>query len=145
MITTNQNLGRMDRRITLRYPLVAKSATGAVTESWVEVDPVWAQWLPSGSREFIAAQARNAETTGILRIRHRIDVAATWRLLKGDDLFKLTGDPIEVGRREYLDLPVAALNQSPGTALSLLQLEGTAGTALLLLEDDTPLELEPAA
>jgi SPP1 family predicted phage head-tail adaptor len=120
----------MDRRITLRYPVNARGADGSVVPEWIEVVTLWAQWLPASSREFMAAQARNSETTGILRIRHRIDVAADWRVVKGDDLFKLTGDPLEVGRREYLDLPVASLNQSPGAALSVRMLHD--GTPRLL-------------
>lgn len=139
---TASNPARLDRRLTLRYPLIERSATGAAVETWVEGVSVWAEWLPASSREFIAAQARNAETTGVFRIRHRVDVGATWRVVHGDDLFKLTGDPLEVGRRDYLDLPVASLNQSPGSARAVRMLHD--GSARLL-HDGSPALLHNAA
>lgn len=146
MITAaSVNPARLDRRITLQYSLPTRNAMGESVAGWVEAATVWAGWLKRESREFIAAQTRNAETTGVLRIRHRTDVAATWRIVAGDDVFEVLGDPIEEGRREYLLLSVRALNQSPSDALSVLILEGTDSTALLLLEDGAPLQLEPAA
>jgi SPP1 family predicted phage head-tail adaptor len=144
MITApSVNPGRLDRRLTLLAPLPTRSATGAILPAWVDSGTVWGQWLPANSREFISAQARHAETTGVFRIRHRSDIQATWAIATSNDFFRLAGDPIELGRREYLDLPVRAINQSPGDIIfSVLLLEGAAAPELLLLEDDTPLQLE---
>lgn len=139
------NPGRLDRRISLRYPLATRDEMGASVEQWVESATVWGGWVQRNSREFIAALARNAETTGVLRIRHRTDVQATWRLVSGDDLFALSGDPIEEGRREYILLAVRALNQSPGDALSVEVLHGDDSSAIVLLHDGTPQLLNPAA
>lgn len=138
------NPGRLDRRISLRSPLQSKSATGAVTNSWVDAGSVWASWLPQSGREFAAAQARHSEATGVFRIRHRTDIDPTWQIVNGDDLFGVVA-VMEVGRREYIDLIVKATDQSPGSSLSVLQLEGTAGSEFLLLEDSTPLLTESAA
>lgn len=132
----------MDRRIALRYPVTGRGPDGAALIQWVELGSIWAQWLGGGSRELVAAQARHAETTGILRIRHRGDIGATWRVVKGDDLFELTGDPMEIGRREYLDLPVRALDQSPESALSVRLLHD--GTTVLL-HDGSVEPLHPPA
>lgn len=111
----SQNPGRMDRRITLRYPVASRNAAGESINQWVEVSPIWANWLPQGGREFRSAQARHADVTGIFRIRHRTDVDQTWRLLHGDDLFEVIV-PEVVGRRDYLDLICRAIDQTPGYA-----------------------------
>ena len=139
------NPGKLDRRVALRWPLPARSESGESADTWVDGATVWAQWLPASSREFMAAKARHAETTGIFRIRHRSDVTAAWRLVHSGDLFKLAGDPIEIGRREYLDLPVAALDQSPGLGLNVRLLHGDDAGALRLLHDGTPVLLHDAA
>ena len=122
MITMSLNPGKLDRRIILRAPDHSRTPSGEDIVTWIEVQTIWAAWLSRDSDEFIAAQARNAETTGVVRIRHRIDITAQWQFTMGDDVFEVIGDPVEVGRREYLDLPVRALNQSPGDALSVCQL-----------------------
>jgi SPP1 family predicted phage head-tail adaptor len=110
----------------------------------VEAGSVWASWLPQSGREFTAAQARHSEATGIFRIRHRTDLDPTWQIVQGDDLFGIVA-VLEVGRREYLDLIVKATDQSPGSSLSVLQLEGTDAASFLLLEDSTPLLMEAAS
>lgn len=138
------NPGRLDRRIALLWPLATRNAIGESVDAWVEGATVAANWLPASSREFQAAKARHSETSGVFRIRFRQDISSAWRLLHGDDLFKLTGDPIEVGRREFLDLPVAALDQSPASALSVRLLHGDS-EAIRLLHDDSAVLLHPAA
>lgn len=144
MITTAAiNPGKFDRRLTLRYPLATRDAIGASIDTWVDALTVWGSWLPTNGREFIAAQARYAQSSGIFRIRHRTDIDTTWRVVKGDDLFKIVVVQ-EIGRREYLDLIVEATNQTPGSGLTVLLLEGSDGTAVLQLEDATPLLLESA-
>lgn len=110
------NPGKLDRRIALRYPRETQSGTGAITKVWVQGARLWAQWLPTGGREFTAAQARHAEATGVIRIRYRTDLDATWQLRLGDDVFEILALQ-EVGRRDYLDLTVRALDQSPATNL----------------------------
>lgn len=143
MISFN-NPGRLDRRIQLLAPTTARNSIGEEITTYVEAATVWAQWLPQSSREFIAAQARHAETTGIFRIRHRNFLGAQYRVQLGDDVFTLTGDPIEVGRRDFLDLPVAALDQSPSDPLSARLLHDGLGS-FRLLHDDTPAVLHSAA
>jgi SPP1 family predicted phage head-tail adaptor len=141
MITSAaQNPGKMDRRIILRYPFTGRDSEGGVTTEWIEASTVWAAWLPQGSREFMAAQALHAEATGVFRIRHRSDIDSTWRAVKGDDLFEIIG-VTEIGRREYLDLAVRALDQTTGSALRVRLLHD--GSARLL-HDSTPVLLHAA-
>lgn len=104
------NPGKLDRRATLLARLTSRNVMGEAVESWAAVDTVWAGWLQRNSREFLAALARHSETTGVLRLRYRADIDATWRLLIDGRTHELIGDPIELGRREYLDLSLRVLN-----------------------------------
>ena len=138
-----QNASRMDRRISLRYPIRSRLAAGGVAETWVEVGGVWAQWLPRSSREFYAAQAKMSDATGVFVIRHRTDIDHTWRIVNGDDLFEVIGVE-EVGRRDALNVTARALNQTPGSAPSVLNPHDGADS-FVALHDGQPVALHPAA
>ena len=117
------SIGRLDRRVTLRYPTSVRDTDGGEIPAWVAVAPVWCAHLNWNSREFQAAQARHGELTGLWRIRYRSDVLATWRITdSASALYTLAGEPIEVGRREYLDLPVRLLDRTGQDAATTLLL-----------------------
>ena len=108
------NPGRMDKRAALRYPVPARDAAGAEVAAFTAADlnpVVWAAWLSRSSRDFIAAAARHSELAGVLRIRWRADVAAGWRVQIDSLNYRLLADPVEVGRREYLDLALSLVDR----------------------------------
>ncbi|MBK8477789.1 MAG: phage head closure protein [Opitutaceae bacterium] len=74
------NPGTLDRWTSLRRLETTIDSIGGVVCGWTHVAFVWAQKLPEKGREFTAAQSRIAEAVGVLRIRYRSDVAATWRV-----------------------------------------------------------------
>lgn len=135
------NPGRMDRRITLRYPLKTQSATGTPLKEWVDVATVWASWLPQGGREVMTAKARHALSSGVFRIRFIDGLSTEWQVVNGDNLFDLTAAE-EIGRAEYLDLIVTATNAKPGSALSFCTLHDG---SYELLHDGSYCQLHPAA
>ena len=138
------NRGKMDRRVTLRFSVPVRNATGESTDVWVNSRTVWAQWLPQSGREFYAALARNSEITGIFRMAYFADVESRWQLIYGDDLFEVVYVQ-EVGRKDYIDVIVRAVNQTVGEAsLDVLLLETAAAEFMLLEDDSSPLTLEPA-
>lgn len=101
-----QNFGRLDRLITPRYPALSRGVAGGVSWLWASSGvQSWARWLPQAGREYVAAASRHTDLTGILRIRYRSDIAATWRVLLDGVLYDIVGI-VEVGRRSYLDLIV---------------------------------------
>ncbi len=112
MITANQNIGRMDRRIELRYPVETRDTDGGVLKGWAALDPVWAAFTPNTGRERFAAQAQFAEADAVFRIRHRTGIQATWRIIHDDAVYEVIAPPVEVGRREYIDIACTAIEQS---------------------------------
>ena len=110
MITApSMNPGRLDRRIALRYPVETRDAGGGVVTAWVQSALVWAQWSPQSGREIQQAGQKLALAVGTFRVRYRATIVATWRILFGSDVYELAAPPVEVGRREYMDLVVRAL------------------------------------
>jgi SPP1 family predicted phage head-tail adaptor len=106
MALVAQNFGTFDRLITPRYPAISRGTMGGVSWLWASSGvQSWAKWLPQSGREFVAAASRHTDLTGILRIRYRNDIAATWRVLLGGVLYDVTA-VLEVGRKSYLDLLV---------------------------------------
>ena len=98
------NPGKLDRRVSLRQLELAIDSIGGFVSSWPHLSYVWAQWLPQMGREFIAAQTRIAEAVGVLRIRYRADILATWRVVVDGVAYEVAGPPVQVGRRTFLDL-----------------------------------------
>ena len=101
----------MDRRIVLLSPLESRDAGGGVVTSWVNVGTFWAQFLPQTGREIQQAAQKLAIAVATFRIRYR-QAAATWRVMLGDAVYELIAPPVEVGRREYLDLVCQALDRT---------------------------------
>jgi len=76
-------IGLMDQRITLQSRSVAIDAVGQETITWTTVAEVWAEVTQIRGRELFAAAGTVYENSTRIRIRHRTDVAATWRVVWG--------------------------------------------------------------
>lgn len=126
------------------YSVITRDAAGGEVIEWVNADTVWASKQPVSGKKMYAGEGKHFEVSLLYRIRHRLDVAAGWRLQHGDDIFEII-DPSEVGRRQFLDLAISGIDQDAGSALDVLLLEGTGADVYLQLEDETPLLLEAAA
>lgn len=106
------NAGRLDRVITLQFATSAQSASGEESVDWdaVTAETVMAQWLPAGTKESWQAQQRLEGTIeGVYRIYWRDDIdPATTRIVDENGRIFDVRPPIEIGRREGLDIPVTA-------------------------------------
>lgn len=65
----------------LRHRLIFQLKTetntfGSISTTWTDSITLWGAYEPVNSREFPAAQKRNAETTARFRIRYRADIMA---------------------------------------------------------------------
>lgn len=99
------NPGKFNHYVSLLRLDTSLDAMGGVVKSWTFIANVWAQWLPTNGREFIAAQTRIAEAAGMLRINYRSDVDATWRVVVDGVTFEIAAPPLWAdGQKRYLDL-----------------------------------------
>lgn len=119
---------KFDRRVTIQEARRTRDASGGWADTWSDVVTVWAgKRFLSGARLY-AAESRNYLAELAYRIRHRHDIRPGMRLIAGDDVFEILV-PIEIERRQYLDLPVRGLNQTPGSSAAWL--DAGDGTTLL--------------
>jgi len=106
--------GTLRHRVTLQSNIkVQDPATGYMTQSWTDVAKVRAAVAPLSAREFIAAQAMQADVTTRITIRYRAGVTAAMRILHDGKTYNITGVlPDAKSGREYLTLPCTELPAS---------------------------------
>lgn len=101
--------GRLDRRVMLQRPLDQQDGSGAVTQTWFDAGEVWAARRDLRGREFVAAQAEQAEVETLYTIRHMPGAVPTplWRLIDGGRVYDIRS-VAEIGRREGYELRCTA-------------------------------------
>lgn len=99
--------GKLRHRIMLQHKVsVQDQLTGAVNPEWRDLKKVWADVVPLSAREFIAAQATQAEITTRITIRYRAGLTNANRIVFRDRIYNIEGVlPDAVSGREYLTLP----------------------------------------
>lgn len=100
----------LNKLVTLQKKSVTRDAMGGEVVTWADQAEVWAAIEPLAARELFAAQQIHPELTVRIRIRHRADVAAEWRVKYGTRIFPIIGPPID-RRLENVEL---TLNCSEG-------------------------------
>ncbi len=100
MLTTFLDAGQLNQRLVLEQPVETGDASGGVIVTWQEVTSLWASLEPAGAALRNLAQQSTETVTHRISIRHRTDVASSWRFRKGTRTFKIitVHDPDETGR-----------------------------------------------
>lgn len=104
--------GRLDRLITIQSFTKAVDAFHQPIETWANLDTnptVWAERRDLRGREYFQAQQVNAEVTAIYRLRWRGDLTTQMRIVDSGVTYEIVSPPIEIGRREGLELMVKAV------------------------------------
>lgn len=103
----SRNPGRMDRRIDLWYPIITRTVTGGVIESFAALSSIPCSVVNSSrsrGAEFQAAEALQVEGYTVFTTRYRSDITSHWRVYYVGRLFALVANPIEMDRRRYQEL-----------------------------------------
>lgn len=98
-------IGTLDRRVQLHAPVVGRDEQfGSEVTTYPVTATVWGRVVERDAGEAITPDRRVIKRGITVRIRYRSDVQSTWRCTIGGRQMAFTGAPIEVGRRQYLDL-----------------------------------------
>lgn len=99
--------GKLRHRITLQKPVKVQDTTsGEMIDTWQDVSNLWAEVSPLSAREFVAAQAMQNAVTTRIKIRHRQDISAKYRILFRGKIYNVEGVlPDPDSGLEYLTLP----------------------------------------
>jgi len=103
--------GTLRHRCTLqRKQQTQNPQTGAMVTTWVTEATVWAAVEPLSAREFVAAQAVQANVSVRITVRYRPGITSAMRLLHDGKVYGITGVLADKDSgREYLTLPCAEL------------------------------------
>jgi SPP1 family predicted phage head-tail adaptor len=124
--------GDLNRRIRFQRPVEAEGFKSAGKTEWQDVATVWAQvqdMLPSRGERMVA-ELQIALRPARVRVRYRSDITADMRILTGgtviddqgnpvwrtDRIMQIVTPPIELGRREGLEMMAQDYSTSGGAA-----------------------------
>lgn len=100
--------GDLDRRITFqRRTGTQDGATGAYTYAWSNIataPTVWAQVQDVLRAERIDSSISMAERPARIRCRYRSDITSDMRVLYNGRTLRIASGPVELGRREGLEM-----------------------------------------
>jgi SPP1 family predicted phage head-tail adaptor len=86
----------LSERITLLRPVYTQDSAGDTQTTWVDEGEIWAQILDRPQQEGLLYGAIRPRRQWHIRIRHRSDISADWRVrFEGEDLsiISLENDP----------------------------------------------------
>lgn len=115
--------GKLDKRLRIeRKQIVQDPDYGTETITWVPLSTaaVWGQVqevLPSKSTESQALDIVLAERPARLRLRYRNDITADMRIVhlgRGSRILKIVTPPVEVGKRQWIEIMVADYSTEGG-------------------------------
>ena len=73
-------VGELGHRVILQQQTLSRDGFQENVATWTDVARVWAAVEPNAGRRYFEALQANAEVSGVVRIRYRIDIDPTWRL-----------------------------------------------------------------
>ena len=126
--------GLLDRRVRLQRPSSLGVDGDPRKVTWSTVATVWAGRMDKLTSEKYVAPSELSEAEAVYRIRHRIDITPTWRLVDGD--FRWDIESVAEGRGRYQELMLLVTRDDPrGDVVTI----GAPGVEELLWGSD-PLE-----
>lgn len=78
--------GSLRHKVTLQKPVETQNAYGEPEQRWQTVSSnIWASISPLRGREYLTAQQMTSEIDAKICLRHRTDVTAKMKIVKGTD------------------------------------------------------------
>ena len=108
MTVVTFNPGELRTLITLQYPTVTKDSGGAQKAGYtnaVENPVVLARWINAHGEESAAEAVKSVQRATVI-IRQRIDIDATWRVLKDGVAWYVISVDLIRGENRWLELVV---------------------------------------
>ena len=97
-------IGDLNKYITIQAPSKVSDSMGGFTETWNDVDQVWAAIWPVSAKEQIQSGQMTMAVTMRIRIRYRSVFRPNWRIKYGNRYFSIVSIVNPNEKNEYLDL-----------------------------------------
>lgn len=108
-VARNIKAGDLRQAITLLKPVSVIGAHNRRTVQWIEAATVMAQMNEVSGREFFEAQAFHAEDVVTFTIRWRAEIAATWRIRRGETEYNILEINHLGNMRDYMRIKCRAV------------------------------------
>lgn len=113
-------IGKLDKKITLQAPTVARGDTGGMSQTWTTQDTVWAFIEDVSSKESMQSSMRKGEKQTRFVIRYSTDtddIRSNWRISYAGNVYDI--DPpvlIPTGRPNNIEI-LGVIRSAEGAAL----------------------------
>lgn len=107
-LSTHKEIGRLDRRITIRIPVEGRTATGHELQTYQDHATVWASKDYQGSDEDVETMRETRTDTIIWTVRYRTGINAKMIIVDHvGEQYDIKGFK-EIGRKKYLQIKTIA-------------------------------------
>lgn len=101
---------RLDKRVTIQYPVKSHNTTGEDVPTWTDVATVNASFDQALARGYFSTDRTLDEQTVAITIRYRRNFNPEWRLKFGNRYFEVRGIPVNPNEENrWLILPCREL------------------------------------
>ena len=97
-------IGMLDKRVTFKRSVKTSDGRGGWTETWAEIDTVWAAVLPLRGSELIRYRSLNSRVTTKIVLRYRNDIDHTCRAYAGSREYRIEAVIPPAQSREYMEI-----------------------------------------
>lgn len=96
----SNNIGTYRFRLEIQAPVLTQDDAGQVNtnDQWQLVTTRWGSIVPLSSREYVWANQLYSDVTHKIQLRYYPDIKSSWRIVCGEDVYHLAGDPIDEDR-----------------------------------------------
>lgn len=106
MQTITIGAGDLKYRVTLQRQDVTRNDLGEEVPAWVDHLTVWADVKPLSTRMWLSSMEMQTTVTHEIVMRYR-PVDPLWRIKWGAVLLDIVGEPVMIGRRQFLRITAA--------------------------------------
>lgn len=103
-------LPRLDKRVTIQYPVKSTNTTGEEIKTWTDLATVWASFDIAVARGYFSTDRTIDSQSVPVTIRYRRNFNPEWRLEYGNRYFQIDGIPVNPNEgNRWLILPCREL------------------------------------
>jgi len=95
--------GKLRYPVSIEKPIDTRTPSGGLIRTWEEVSREWVDIESISGKEFMAAQALQAQTIYKITLRYRDDLVSSWRIRQGVKLYEITA-VLPDSRRRRIEL-----------------------------------------
>lgn len=95
--------GKLRYPVSIEKPIDTRTPGGGFIRTWEVVSREWVDIESVSGKEFMAAQAPQAQTIYKITLRYRDDLVSSWRIREGVKLYEITA-VLPDSRRQRIEL-----------------------------------------